>query len=234
MSARLTATGLDVRDVSDVYRALARIGSAGSNSPLAVVVCADDLTTAELEFFSIVGRIHRSVAVYVYGRSSARERIAQAIDMGATGELTDDVIRTLADTTTSTPSTGDDDAAAAPASLHSEDIEDAARRFWKDQSESSAESTQRTGEVREPPSDPARFPWRRYEDAPKRKPPSQGQPTSFSKREDEQPDPSIPVHEPLLTDEELRALIGDDPATALSDDGAPRIDDRAADEGQVR
>lgn len=234
VSAKLATAGLDVRDIGDVYRALARIGNAGPNLPLAVVVCADGLTRAEIEFFSIVARVHRGLAVYVYGQSSARERIASAIDMGATGELTDDVIRTLADATSSPPSTVEDDVPSASASPQPEVSEGVAPESLVDQTVEPTNSMQPTADVRELPSDSARFPWRCYEDVPKRKPPSRGAPPSSAEGEDDSPDPAIPIHEPLLTDEELRALIGDDPAAALSDDGAPRVDDEAADEGQTR
>ena len=98
----LESTSLVVEVCGDVYRGLARLCTCGPtacgelSSPRAVVVCVDDLGPAELEFFSIVSRLCRCMPVYVYGSREGDSQAARAIELGATGPVTVEVLRSLA------------------------------------------------------------------------------------------------------------------------------------------
>jgi hypothetical protein len=292
VTLRLSDAGLKVRDVGDVYRALARLGRAQEAPPVAVVVCMDDLAASEIEFFSLVRRIHRGLAVYVYATDGARERAARAIALGATGELTDEAFAALGEweptAYTAPPTNPPPDAPSSGVprridrpddnALHETRIDppesDASRAVRRDMPDDDGDSdpwiepidddddeiapprTDRSGgdETREPSVEPqpvrpsaasdedgesalpaaARFPWRRYEDGPRRTPPTRRSPATAGESNADGPDRSDRTCEPLLTDEELRALIGDHSAPAESDDDLPRGDDARPDEGARR
>lgn len=245
-----------VQCVPDVYRAMARIGR---ESPAAVVVGIDWLTTAELEFFELVGRRHRDVQVYVLGHERARSKLAKAIGTGAAAlgsplELVNllsagspppaapsappppepsDIPGRVRENPPSFASShnvfdaeldrrlrelaaGAAPDAEDPAEAEEEDLPGPAGATASEENEPKA-SSDRTYEViaedlGAPPAEeseteeesedphPVRVPWRRYEGGPVRTPPRRTPPEPA----DEANDP------PLLTPEELDALLGDE------------------------
>jgi hypothetical protein len=229
----LKASALDVQVCGDVYRGLARLGRGGTDAPKAVLVCADDLGSPELEFFSITSRLGCGAVVYVYGDGRSEARVARAIELGATGRADEQVIRTLGSAAPlPEPSASRDTGETVQVESTATGAE---RPETPTETGSPVESTVQTpAEVlpepqkveeceREVRESPVRVPWLRYGSTPERTPPQrhrsrsdQPAPVESSKRR-----PS--VHEPLLTEEELQALIGDDIASI-----APREHDANA------
>lgn len=95
MEARLEAGLSTVAVCGDVYHGLARlVRRRGEWSPV-VFVCVDDISPAEMEFFRITARSLPATDVYVYGAERSSKRVAGAIERGATGEVTDDLLNKL-------------------------------------------------------------------------------------------------------------------------------------------
>jgi len=79
----------------DVYSGLAQVCALGTpaeghaeppNGELLVVVCVDGLGAAEMEFFGLVRRVAPGASVYVYGRPGSTKQIALAVKRGAIGQ----------------------------------------------------------------------------------------------------------------------------------------------------
>ena len=238
IDAWLRAAAVDVEVCGDVYRGLARILRRGTEAPSAVLVCIDDLGSAEFEFFSLAAASRSSAKVYVYGDERWESRVARALDLGAAGRATEQVIRTLVPPparaeplpspepkkVVPTEREALPEPFPAPANLAGT-VEPIAQEPKGPLSR--GEEAPRQGEARE---SAVRVPWLRYGSTPSRTPPS---------RQHVRPEPPAPApphrpppadREPLLTEEELRALIGDDIAaiapaeheTDSGEDGAKR------------
>ena len=254
MDAMLAAAPPGVDTCGDVYRGLARLclaldtpqlarraiagvrphaesRASGEEAPRAVIVCMDGLSPAELEFFSIVPRICRGVKVYVYGGPRSKTQIGRAIELGATGRATEDVVRTLADSdrlplrstrarvpgpaeaTALRPpfageTTGRSDAASPePLVVSAESVTETP---GGEPPAAAAEDEHEVSAGEDASSDTVRVPWLRYDDAPVRTAPRHRElwPDEVNARVPAKPRSSS--HEPLLTEAELRALIGDD------------------------
>jgi len=239
-----------VRHCPDVFRALARIG----RDPLirGVIVDLSAVNPSHMEFFSLVGRVQPDLAVYVAsGLDTARQRVGEAIDLGATGELTDSAAATLmascrANDRNHAGNIVTNTAGARCAARPASPVEKQSPVQQVDVSLIASDERAASPVITNPPVDPegespvpqepgdrqttetARVPWLRYTDAPGRKKPGAArQPPVRRPPEVEQSDPVVvhpphEEHEPLLTDEELAALLGDDgpddsPGNAVSD-----------------
>ncbi len=215
MTLRLASAPVLVDTCPDVYRALARICKAPERTHRAAIVCLDALVSAELEFFSVIARARPCVSVYVYGDASGSSRESRAIELGATGILTDDVIHNLGisdepphtDVSVEQPSPSTDESTSPRRderttvgrmeTVHGEDSDD---------------------DPSEPPRDDhlsgsVQVPWvNRAEGPVRRRTPNQSETEEVSEpaKSPEERLMSEGLHEPLLTDEELRALVGDD------------------------
>lgn len=208
----LAGLALEVEWCGDVYRGLALLLRLSSDPPQAVIVCLDGLGAAEFEFFSIVSKLRRDLKVYVYAAARSESRIARAVKLGAKGPVTREVLAELA--------------GGPPVPMTVETTTRASERV----------TDKPVSRVFAPaPSDPprideqdapksARVPWMRYGDRPARVAPPHREPPPHAPN----PNPHTPTpprsYEPLLTEEELRALMSDDLAAIVGDD--PQSDAR--------
>lgn len=235
MTARLASTQLIVDTCPDVYRGLARICTAPEGTHRAVIVCLDDAGSAELEFFSVVARARPEVPVYIYGDAAGAGREARAIELGAAGVLTDNVIRDLGvredrsmtDVSDEQPLQFDDESASP--------CDD--ERTTASSMEAGATPTP-DDDAGDPeyddPGGPVQVPWVSRADGPVRRGP-QRQRSGEGESPRVQDADALPahrdLHEPLLTDEELRALIGDDILPVNSDEQTAPGDAHIEDNG---
>lgn len=263
----LQSAPLDSEHCSDVYRGLARIGRADSQSPDIVIVCVDGYSPVEMEFFSIVSRIHRQISIYVYSRQSSRVRIDRAIELGAAGMASAELIQSIIESETATPNRihHDEDMEISSTISPPKNII-AGDTHTKNDGIETSEQTEHTEEIpsqvvepesnqmdsqndmkksydQEPfdqkiddheldekdelkPEDeytkPARVPWIRYQDGPSRGAPEQSlprtQPVEPSKISSQPVITKRKIDEPLLTEEEIQALIGDDISAIAPDE----------------
>lgn len=89
VEARARQSGAAIRSLTNVYTALALIGSSTESIDL-VVVDVDGLGDAELEFFAVAPRVRTGCSVYVYSASGDQSRVVQACANGTTRELTEE------------------------------------------------------------------------------------------------------------------------------------------------
>ena len=240
----LEADALTVEICPDVYRGLARVCAADSSqSPSdsdlrAIVVCVDDLGPAELEFFSIVSRLRRTLPVFVYGQERYNFRVAKAIELGASGHVTAAAIHSvagsrepprpesgLADDRTTQATTGTTREASGiqpppppPTKSLADSIEPEPQALPVEPDEGAAVVPEAETTQEQPARTRARVPWQRYADrptriGPQRTPPSPPTPSVETPKPGE--DPALetspaPSSAPLLTEAELQALLGDD------------------------
>lgn len=180
---------VNVYSCPDVYRGLARLCSDRSPDPQAVLVCVDDLVASELEFFSILTRLRRDLPVYVYGHDRSKPRMARAMEFGATAEATESLLRALA---------ASPEPESEPVARDETVALEGEARFDRD-----PESTEAAA---------VRVPWLRYAAAPGRKaPPRDTGPVRRTDHDGPGDTAAAGSHQPLLTEEELQALIGDQP-----------------------
>lgn len=179
---------VNVHSCPDVYRGLARICSDRSPDPQAVLVCVDDLVASELEFFSILARLRRDLPVYIYGHDRSKPRMARAMEFGATAEATESLLRALAASPGAEPESVACDETVA---LQGE------ARYDRDPEPTEAA--------------PVRVPWLRNPAAPGRKAPSSDTGPMHRTDHDGLGDTEARSCQPLLTEEELQALLGDHP-----------------------
>ena len=102
----LLSSPLHVDHCSDVYRGLARLGRSTSDSDVRAydiaMICVDGFSSVELEFFSIVARRYPQISIYVYSPQSSRVRLDRAIELGAAGLASAELIQSIVDTQTTT------------------------------------------------------------------------------------------------------------------------------------
>ncbi len=208
---RLADASLKVTHVQDVYRGLARICNTHNEIPRAAIVCVDGLSSAEMEFFSIVSRTHRTLDVFVYGSSRMSARIAKAIDLGAKGPATPEALRSLGPSNNASPGDNDHPSPdATPKATQPSESNRSAEDATKDDSKPPSETVRAAVDTEdEAASTEPRVPWQRYGGAPARAAPVRNPPQPEEKKNDNAPPSRPPAPEPLLTAEELRALIGD-------------------------
>ncbi|MBN1341882.1 MAG: hypothetical protein JXQ73_04340 [Phycisphaerae bacterium] len=78
--------GFDVQRVDTVYAALAGLARPVDGAIHAVLVCVDDLDATELEFFTLVGREWPNLPLYIYGQAMDGHRRQRAMALGAQSE----------------------------------------------------------------------------------------------------------------------------------------------------
>ena len=223
MERLLEAAELEVKTCGDIYRAMARVAQAASQPDSempTVVVHLDGFSVADTEFFSIASRLRPQPAIYVYGTSD--ELLATAIGRGATGEATAALVDSLrpARPAPESPEVMAADELASPvASLVVEpaasedepevDLEFGAGDLVEEDAAVDAD------QIREEAPPSPRVPWRAYADSPARTPPDRTPPGRETQTQDFQSgegdadvDPPFDAS-PLLTNEELEALVGD-------------------------
>jgi len=224
--------------VHNVYQALVRLLRNDDRQPRAAVVCVDDLEPDELEFFTILARRRHVPAVYVYGHERSLSKLGRAVELGATGEADLELVTRLAspDPVLEPPrATGPFVSTAGerrevPAPVDQSDAERDAvlpiGKLLREQEQPSAPppSTPAVLGDEEETASPPRVPWRQYGNGPSRKAPTRTPPARETPIDSGTDDADEDVHRPLLTDEELRALIGDDPTPLSPDDIQDRRD----------
>ncbi len=216
---------------ADVYRGLALVSSSRSPAISAIVVCVDGMTNAELEFFSIATRVASTIPILAYGAERYAHRVQAALEAGATSVATAEAIRALIPNDSATSQAGEltHEDRQPPDAAH-QDPDHAIPTVEQDDSESS--------EL--PPADdnenprPIRVPWGQYDRAPARSAPTEpspprngptAAPSTPTKRKS-------PLRGPLLTSEELQALIGDDISAIAPDEVDASEPGTALDEGK--
>ncbi len=224
----LEATGLRVAVFTDVYRGLARLARLAQDGEArsllrAVLVQVDDLGPPEMEFFSITSRVLARTPVLVYGSDRLQSRVELALERGATDRASPEIITRLAarDAASTNDDTADRDAPAPMPQPGQPGVDlesDAAAEPVAFPEVVRDDPPPRTDQPENETTAPTRVPWLDYENRPVRQAPrrSAPQPTSaVEPKEDDQPEEASArkrpnATEPLLTEEELRALMGDD------------------------
>lgn len=222
VDAHLRSVLPTVYSSDNVYDALARLCAPDARSFRAAVVSMDCVGASEMEFFTLLSRMCKDLAIYVYGGNRHEERIATAIELGAKGRATEDALRALAVDADPVPAmTTDDSAPPDPLQAPDEPLpvvvtEDFEEEEPLDDWTSEAEDDTAEVEETETNDQPIRVPWLQYSGSPARKAPSRGAPVAPPTGEeasDQDMNAAFDPHAPLLTDAELQALIGDDIAT---------------------
>jgi hypothetical protein len=194
MSDALRQAGCEVGACTDVYRALARMGGSERGRLCAAVVCVDLMDTGQFEFFQLAARHHRRVGVYVYAQPHAQSKIDLALRLGAKDTVRAEAVDRVLPYRAPAP-------APAPCQPTSAESVTAARSDGEPSEVSEPEKEELAG--------PARVPWLRYEGGPKRIPP---RPTRAQAKSSRPADREVEPEPPLLSPEELQALIGDEDA----------------------
>jgi len=217
-----------VETIGDVYRALARIGRDHDRAVRAVVVCTDELTPAELEFFELLRRLRRDVALGVYG--TGRSRLDRCVALGAQEVHSDAALRELIGFV-DRPDEGachSGRATQAPLAFEIEPARTTPPPVIVD--EGDEDEIEDSLETADPAPGAIRVPWLNYEGGPNRAAPPRSPQSAESDRPAQASSHTARVpYEPLLTDEELRALIGDD-FVSLGPERGGRDADEADDE----
>lgn len=216
--AAVLADGFETETCRDVYAALARLLKPNSPTadpvPIAVLVCVNDMEAAELEFFSLVARYLPELPTLVYGRSDLEGLISQAVDRGATGRATAEGLQALAERAgkpACEPSAATVENQNEPDAKEATDAQREASPSPDDMDGGPEADAAATDEPVEPV-EPVRVPWLRYTSTPARRAP-ESPPTADDTT-------AIPEHTPLLTDEELQALMGPSDFDGANFDGA--------------
>lgn len=205
VASLLDRPGWQVSVVTDVYSAMAIVATSAPGSIQALVACVDGLSESDMELFDLLRERFPAVRVYVYGDSRGQSRIERAMRTGAAG-----IIELKASVETGPPpgETGNmghrreislaeamaqnrgnivagDPPCAPPAQPRSE---------WSSLSE-------------------ARVPWIPHPQAPRRIPPAGSVSSSadslsnVDRPQSVAPDARNPISEPLLSTEEMAALM---------------------------
>lgn len=245
----LGACPVNIDTAADVYCGMALLGGKAAARPKAVIVNLDGLGPAEYEFFSIAARRFPEVRIYVYGSIRTASEVERAIQGGATGELTDEVLAALTDPAQDQDEQFVQDHQDHPQEITKSEMSSPEANYPQPQivppeTESTVPDTHETAldeandidTMRQPlmpqpeievdeDTETARVPWKTYDDDPKRTAPSSRRPPDFDGDDEDLAEPPVtppskplPDHTPLLTEEELQALLGDDIAAIAPDD----------------
>lgn len=245
----LDACPVKIGTAADVYRGMALLGGKTAAWPKAIIVNLDGLGPAEYEFFPIAARRFPEVRIYVYGSIRTASEIERAIQGGATGELTDEVLAALTDHAQDQEERFVQDDQDHPREITQSEMSPPEANYPQPQivppeTESTVPDTHETaldeandidtmGQPLMPQPDigvdedteTARVPWKTYDNDPKRSAPSSRKPPDFDGGDEALAEPPVtppskplPDHTPLLTEEELQALLGDDIAAIAPDD----------------
>ncbi len=238
IDAQLASLALEFDVCGDVYRALARLCAQPAGPTQTVILCVDNLTTPEFEFFNLAKKTRQGLNIYVYGNDKYGRRLIQAAESGADGQVTAETLPGIAgeveaDAATPQPAPRPETETeradpADPELIRGDSIHiQATRPETPAQFSDSATSVERGHEVEprdeDQPGDddrpgdddedlhpePARVPWLRRHDAPIRIAPSSPD-HDRDEAEDDHGSAQADRAEPLLTEAEMRALMGDD------------------------
>jgi hypothetical protein len=219
----------------------------------ALVVCVDNLLPDEFEFFSLARRVGAIDSIYVYGSVHSEQSVRSAIEAGATGRATPEIVRSLLKPPEQSPPAASPPEPTRPRATEPQvaasfrPSESAPEPVSHDVVEERSEGTpvepspaSSSAEPQAPspapeadaeterhqaeplPSGEARVPWLHYADRPKRAAPQRHAPPQSAPTSDESRAQAAKTHEPLLTEAELRALMGDDiSAIAPAEDADP-------------
>ena len=227
----LTECGADIQQCSDVYRGLARLGRprpgeqlrARGNSVDAVLVGVDGLSAGEFEFFEFCASLENPPPVWVYGGTHAQAKIALSLRLGAEFEANVDSLRSafvrLA-APHNAPARDDDAPTPACDRNATDETRDEADMDGEILHRRATPDPEAPSETEAEVNDPLPVPWTRGGDGPRRTPPqaSESQPASEPDQEGVAADD---VDGPLLTEQELEALVGKPPMAP----GARRTDE---------
>ncbi len=246
----LVASARPVQTVHSVYHAMLHLIRGSTKSYKAAIICVDGIEHAELEFFTILAQQNACPPVYAYGHERSLPKLGKAVELGATGEATLDLVQQLvaievAPQPPSTPDIKDPEPttlerqllAATPkpepdttepepdetAPAITDDVADQTPpppTRQPDETEPTIADAERADTADETET-PVRVPWRNDDTtarrAPRRQPPPQRTPPAANESGAEQDNASQYEPGPLLTEDELRALIGDDDTTGNTD-----------------
>jgi len=252
--AALVDGQLSVETFEDVYRGLARLCRVDLDPPFAVLVCVDALLPGEYEFFSVASSIRRNVPIYVYGGRGSASSIAEAIELGATGEATLDAVESLIRATSvpqaePVPADREEDPGSAdleriaaseflpmpaPACQEPAAVETIAGSTEGEPSSVAADDGPKEKSAEAAPPDQARVPWLHYADRPAREGPKRRSPPASGPDDSEEETARLAApHAPLLTDAELEALMGDDIAAIAPAEESPHVGEDDLPQGDV-
>ena len=222
MAEVIRQSGCEVVAVGDVYRALARLGRMSAGDVAAVIVCLDRLTEAQLEFIQLASRQHRGVPVYVYGQPQARSKIDAAVRLGAAGAVDAARLDRVfsgrgAGNGRTTDASGADEAVDEPEGADLE-VSTGGRAVEETEPVEAAEPIEPVAAKSTKPGSGStvRVPWLRYDDRPQRTPPKK------APSKPPTPEPPAEVEPPLLSPEELEALMGEQSPEGPSRDTSER------------
>jgi len=214
-----------VAGCGDVYRGLARLLRPDSATPACVLVCVDALSRSDMEFFALFSRYRRGIPVFAYSLNGATAKIATAKELGATGELTRSALMNLFSRESPPQATHDSPSktehsesttvksleeglrvAQAPRSpVPVETLPD--ENDWPYEAVNEDEFLPDETEEESPAPGVVRVPWKKDADRPVRiGPGAVSNPTGEKKSGP----PAATSYEPLLSEEELRALMDDE------------------------
>ena len=216
-------SGMGVSRCPHVYLGLAHTLGDSSGELIAIVVQVEDLSPGEFEFFSLVAQTRRNLPVLVYG-SRRPELVVRAMQSGATGLATRELVLALGARCEQQTKSNEPAIAQPPAAIPT--VLEPPKTMDANMGDSAAQNAVHTERIDiEPKEDAdrtesARVPWLRYSDGPERQRPTskedrRGSP-SIRDAHDAQtsngspPDDDERRYEPLLTEHELAALLGDD------------------------
>ncbi len=215
---------------ANIYTALARLCRPDGATIDTVIVALDGLVSDEFEFFSLARRTRPDVTTFVHAHHEARDLIALAIERGATGELTDQAVSRLqaGNSCFAEPVPGGSPGDASlpqdqqPAIIGQNTEPAGPQASISDQEEflsggdSDIEKETPVEAAEDVRSGPVPVPWSNRKNAPTRTRPA---PASWAHDTPDQPaaesnantTDADALSEPLLTQEELAALISDEP-----------------------
>ena len=206
----------------------------------AMVLCMDVLGAAELEFFTVVARARPQLPIYIYGETAVGARLARAVESAVVSAVTDKLFDQLTDVDSSaqaietrteeivtgtqvvdTPPPTIDTAledrlnlvSAAPVAPDAPAEVKKPADSPKDLVEERDALSDEDEPSREDEDKPVQVPWLNRPDRPVRGKPVDRTPSRKPPEPDVAKKENAPLrgaHEPLLTNEELQALLGDD------------------------
>lgn len=207
----------EVHHAPDVYRGLALLLTRAR--PRLVVVCLNGLSSAEMEFFKHAARRREPMDLWVHSGDFTTRLVEEAIHAGASGLITrqrlDDMLEyaihrpmdacAAVSQTQATPSRERDESSTL--TVHPREIDEEIAEpqpiHQDDQRRHDQEDVQ-TDQA------PVRVPWLRRAGTPSRTAPGQSSGVRSASREPRRLDPLVGRNAPLLTEQELRALLDDD------------------------
>ncbi len=168
----------------------------------------DHLAPEEFEFFALVAQLRPGLTVLVYGQDGS-SGVGRALQAGATGTLTPATLEALrndtkgavqSDAPVAGPVVNTPESPAPPSTAGVEEEEEEEELLSEPAEDEELEAAP-----------PTRVPWRTYDDRPQRLAPTRRPNGNGADARPTGPGtPRSRNSAPLLTEEELRALIGDD------------------------